>query len=38
MLPIDHVLLPVGWSGGKELRPELGSDHRGVVVRVSRGG
>ena len=33
-LPIDHVLLPEGWSGAKELRPELGSDHLGVVVRA----
>lgn len=33
-LPIDHVLLPGGWSGAKELRPKLGSDHRGVVVRA----
>lgn len=34
-LPIDHVLLPEGWAGAKELRPMLGSDHSGIVVRAS---
>jgi endonuclease/exonuclease/phosphatase (EEP) superfamily protein YafD len=33
-LPIDHVLLPEGWEGTKELRPELGSDHSGILVRT----
>lgn len=33
-LPIDHVLLPEGWEGAKELRPYLGSDHSGIVVRA----
>lgn len=32
-LAIDHVLLPEGWGGIKESRPEFGSDHRGVLVR-----
>ena len=32
-LPIDHVLLPAGASGQAEMRPKLGSDHLGVVVR-----
>ena len=31
-LPIDHVLAPGG--GTTELRPFLGSDHRGLVARV----
>ena len=31
-LAIDHVLLPQGWEGAKSLRPEFGSDHRGVLV------
>ncbi|WP_068115436.1 endonuclease/exonuclease/phosphatase family protein [Tropicimonas marinistellae] len=32
-LPIDHVLIPAGKRGASELRPKLGSDHRGLVVR-----
>jgi endonuclease/exonuclease/phosphatase (EEP) superfamily protein YafD len=32
-LPIDHVLIPSGKRGASELRPLLGSDHRGLVVR-----
>lgn len=32
LLPIDHVLLPQGWRAALEIRPELGSDHRGVLV------
>jgi endonuclease/exonuclease/phosphatase (EEP) superfamily protein YafD len=35
-LPIDHVLLPAGWTGRQEPRPELGSDHRGIVVAFTR--
>jgi len=31
-LPIDHVLTPRG-TGTVELRPRLGSDHYGVLVR-----
>jgi endonuclease/exonuclease/phosphatase (EEP) superfamily protein YafD len=31
MLPIDHVLAPAG--GQTELRPLLGSDHHGLLVR-----
>ncbi len=34
-LPIDHVLLPEAWTGTHEIRPALGSDHRGVVVRAT---
>ncbi|TNF19494.1 MAG: endonuclease [Rhodobacteraceae bacterium] len=34
-LPIDHVLAPCG--GGRKARPELGSDHRGVLARISLG-
>ena len=32
VLPIDHVIAPEG--GTLDLRPLLGSDHRGVVARV----
>jgi endonuclease/exonuclease/phosphatase (EEP) superfamily protein YafD len=32
-LPIDHVFLPSGWAGAQDLRPEFGSDHRGIAVR-----
>ncbi|SFB79125.1 endonuclease/exonuclease/phosphatase family protein [Tropicimonas isoalkanivorans] len=32
-LPIDHVLVPEGKRGASELRPLLGSDHLGMVVR-----
>ncbi len=32
-LPIDHVLVPKGWRATMEVRPEFGSDHRGVLVR-----
>lgn len=34
-LTIDHVLLPRGWRGAQEIRPELGSDHRGILVRFA---
>lgn len=33
-LPIDHVYAPDGASGHAELRPLLGSDHRGILVRI----
>lgn len=32
LLPIDHVLLPKGWRGHAMVRPELGSDHKGLLV------
>jgi endonuclease/exonuclease/phosphatase (EEP) superfamily protein YafD len=32
-LPIDHVFLPDGATGGTELRPTLGSDHYGIFAR-----
>ncbi len=35
-LPIDQVLAP-GGAGATELRPLLGSDHRGVLARVDPG-
>ncbi len=31
-LPIDHVLVPTGWAATYTIRPELGSDHRGVLA------
>lgn len=34
-LPIDHVLAPCG--GRREMRPALGSDHLGLLVRLSTG-
>lgn len=34
-LPIDQVLLPEGWQGANTLRPELGSDHRGLLTDIS---
>ena len=30
-LPIDHVLAPEGWRGRSVIRPQVGSDHFGVV-------
>ncbi|MCP5089199.1 MAG: endonuclease [Rhodobacteraceae bacterium] len=32
-LPIDHILIPEGQQGETELRPLLGSDHRGLIAR-----
>lgn len=34
-LPIDHVLAPCG--GRRETRPELGSDHKGVLASIATG-
>ncbi|WP_294614136.1 endonuclease/exonuclease/phosphatase family protein [uncultured Roseovarius sp.] len=34
-LPIDMVLVPKGASGGVGLRPYMGSDHLGVLARIS---
>jgi endonuclease/exonuclease/phosphatase (EEP) superfamily protein YafD len=34
-LAIDHVLLPTGWPGTQDLRPALGSDHQGLLVRFA---
>ncbi|MDJ0827873.1 MAG: endonuclease/exonuclease/phosphatase family protein [Rhodobacter sp.] len=36
-LPIDHVLAP-GGTGQTQIRPRLGSDHRGLLARVGAGG
>lgn len=35
LLPIgiDHILIPAGQHGQSDLRPLLGSDHRGLVLR-----
>ncbi|QDC09743.1 hypothetical protein FHY55_11005 [Oceanicola sp. D3] len=33
-LPIDHVLAPEGWAGRTVIRPQLGSDHFGVVMEL----
>ncbi|MBY6152510.1 endonuclease/exonuclease/phosphatase family protein [Vannielia litorea] len=33
-LPIDHVLAPKGWAGRSVTRPQLGSDHFGVVAEL----
>lgn len=33
-LMIDHILIPQDWRGAAEMRPRLGSDHRGMVARV----
>ncbi|SIN97117.1 endonuclease/exonuclease/phosphatase family protein [Vannielia litorea] len=33
-LPIDHVLAPQGWQGRSVIRPQLGSDHFGVVAQL----
>ncbi len=32
-LPIDHVLLPQGWTGGQERRGTFGADHYGLLTR-----
>ena len=34
-LPIDHVYVPEGWRASQEVRPEFGSDHRGLMVRFA---
>ena len=34
-LPIDTVLVPQGVTGTTELRPYMGSDHLGVLARIS---
>ena len=34
-LIIDHVLIPQGWSGQAETRPLLGSDHLGLLARIT---
>lgn len=36
-MAIDHVLMPRGWAGRAEMRPRLGSDHRGILARVAPG-
>lgn len=33
-LPIDQVMAPQAWRGVRTLRPPLGSDHRGLLLRV----
>lgn len=33
---IDHVLVPEGWHGWASMRPRLGSDHNGLLVRLTR--
>jgi endonuclease/exonuclease/phosphatase (EEP) superfamily protein YafD len=32
---IDHVLVPGGWGGTVTLRPLTGSDHRGLLARIT---
>lgn len=34
-MPIDNLLLPKGTTGTTELRPFMGSDHLGIVARIS---
>ncbi|MFB2595155.1 endonuclease/exonuclease/phosphatase family protein [Paracoccus sp. p4-l81] len=34
-MAIDHVLVPQGWAAAAETRPKLGSDHRGLLVRIA---
>ena len=34
-MPIDQLLIPEGWSGQVQMRERLGSDHRGVLLRLS---
>jgi endonuclease/exonuclease/phosphatase (EEP) superfamily protein YafD len=34
-LPLDNVLVPKGSTGAVELRPYMGSDHLGVLARIS---
>ena len=35
-LPIDQVLVPVGWQASAQTGPKLGSDHNSVLLRFSR--
>lgn len=33
-LPIDHVLLPIGWPAHAQLGPRAGSDHKSIEVTI----
>lgn len=34
-LPIDHVLLPIGWRGSAIAGPKLGSDHNAILAQFA---
>ena len=34
-MPIDRLLIPQGWSGHVQMRDRLGSDHRGMLLRLA---
>nr|WP_246449274.1 endonuclease/exonuclease/phosphatase family protein [Paracoccus amoyensis] len=34
-MPIDRILIPQGWTGHVQMRDRLGSDHRGMLLRLS---
>ncbi len=34
-LTIDHIIAPAGWHGGVRVQPARGSDHAGLLARLS---